>query len=262
MQNLIADGNNRVILLTDGDFNVGMSSTTELVDLIQEKRRSGVYLTICGVGMGNYQDGRMEQISNAGNGNYFYIDSIEEATKVFVTDMRANLFTIAGDVKIQIDFNPAMVESYRLIGYENRVLANEDFANDARDAGELGAGHTVTAIYEIAPAANAANAVAGEPLLKVSLRYKLPGQEQSILEEHPVAFASNALRQTSDNFRFSAAVAAFGMLLRASDYIGSYGWAEVVSLASGAVGNDAHGYRQELVSLVRRAAGLSATDTD
>ena len=148
----IKDGNNRVILATDGDFNVGTSSTSSLVDLIEEKRKDDIYLTILGFGMGNYKDGRMEQISNAGNGNYFYIDNIKEAEKVFVKEMRANMFTIAKDVKIQIEFNPAYVKAYRLIGYENRIMAKEDFDDDKKDAGELGAGHTVTALYEIVPA--------------------------------------------------------------------------------------------------------------
>ena len=150
-ENLIKNGNNRVILATDGDFNIGVSSSSDLVRLIEEKRKEDIYLTICGFGMGNYKDGRMEQISNAGNGNYFYIDTIKEAQKVFSTDMRANMFTIAKDVKIQIEFNPSQVKAYRLIGYENRVMNDEDFNNDERDAGELGTGHTVTALYEIIP---------------------------------------------------------------------------------------------------------------
>ena len=151
-EQFIPEGNNRVILATDGDFNIGTSSTGDLVRLIEEQRRGGVYLTICGFGMGNYKDGRMEQISNAGNGNYFYIDNVAEAEKVFVREMRANLFTLAKDVKLQLEFNPTQVKEYRLIGYENRVLAREDFDDDQKDAGELGAGHTVTALYELIPA--------------------------------------------------------------------------------------------------------------
>lgn len=273
-QNLISNGNNRVILATDGDFNVGVSSTSELVRMIEEKRQDGIYLTICGFGMGNYKDGRMEEISNAGNGNYFYIDSITEANKVFAKEMRATLFTIAKDVKIQIEFNPAKVQAYRLIGYENRLLKKEDFNDDMKDAGELGAGHTVTALYEIIPVGVKSKWVKGvDPLkyqttetktgsdsdewLTVKLRYKKPNEERSrlitsVLTANPARFGRG-----SDNFRFSAAVAAFGMLLRESDFKGSASYATVLDLARGALGEDGDGYRNEFMQLVQKASLLA-----
>ncbi|MCH7535217.1 MAG: von Willebrand factor type A domain-containing protein, partial [Bacteroidetes bacterium] len=228
--NLIEDGNNRIILATDGDFNVGVSSTSEMVRLIEEKRNDGIFLTITGFGMGNYKDGRMEQISNAGNGNYYYIDNIKEAQKVFVDEMRATLFTIAKDVKIQVEFNPAFVQSYRLIGYVNRKLAAEDFNDDKKDAGELGAGHTVTALYEIIPVgvkSSFGNDIdplkyqnekvvekktsGSDELLTVKFRYKEPDGNSSKLIVK--SLGSDAMDDnTSENFRFSAAVAQFGML--------------------------------------------------
>lgn len=266
----IPDGNNRVILATDGDFNVGTSSTSSLVETIEEKRKTGIYLTILGFGMGNYKDGRMEQISNAGNGNYFYIDNINEAEKVFVKEMRANLFTIAKDVKIQIEFNPAHVKAYRLIGYENRILAKEDFNDDLKDAGELGAGHNVTAIYEIVPASsdwkvrtvdelkyqtseinnNSNNA---NEIMTLKFRYKPPKSDNSILIEHAVNNSVTKLDQTTDNFRFSAAVAAFGMLLRDSKFKGNADYDMVAGLAKTAIGKDENGYRTEFLSLVKTA---------
>ena len=271
-KNLIVGGNNRVVLCTDGDFNVGTSSTSELVRLIEEKRKDDIYLTLCGFGMGNYKDGRMEQISNAGNGNYFYIDNIKEAKKVFVTEMRATLFTIAKDVKIQIEFNPTKVKAYRLIGYENRLLAKEDFDNDKKDAGELGAGHTVTALYEILPAgADVAVAKAGDlkyqetkvkagakdspEIMTVKFRYKPPKSDVSTLIEMPVVDQDIALGKTSSDFRFSAAVAGFGMLLRDSKFKGDLTYKDVTTLAKGAKGQDANGYRAEFIGMVE-SAGL------
>lgn len=274
-ENLIAGGNNRVILATDGDFNVGVSSTSELVRMIEEKRKENIYLTICGFGIGNYKDGRMEQISNVGNGNYFYIDNIQEAQKVFVTEMRANLFTIAKDVKIQVEFNPANVQSYRLIGYEDRLLNKEDFNNDNKDAGELGAGHTVTALYEIVPVgATSVNdkvdklkyqsegkIVAKEgsknELMVLKLRYKPINREESKLISRIVLDEPLALENTSDNFRFSSSVAAFGMLLRGSDYIKKFNYEDAISLAQNARGNDEEGYRAEFINLEQTAALLS-----
>lgn len=273
-ENLLRDGNNRVILATDGDFNVGVSSTSALVRLIEEKRRKDIYLTICGFGMGNYKDGRMEQISNAGNGNYFYIDNIREAEKVFVTDLRATLFTIAKDVKIQVEFNPAKVKSYRLIGYENRMLAREDFNDDQKDAGELGAGHTVTALYEIIPAGSPLSARTSDPLkyqqtvirstasgtpeiMTVKLRYKPPKDNASRLIEHPVMHEEITLEESSDNFRFAAAVAGFGMLLRDSEFKGSLTYRDVLALAKNAKGRDTMGYRTEFTSLVKTCALLN-----
>ena len=266
-QNFIRGGNNRVILATDGDFNVGVSSSSELVRLVEEKRKGGVYLTILGFGEGNYKDGRMEQISNAGNGNYFYIDTIREAEKVFVRDMRANLFTIADDVKIQVEFNPEHVAAWRLIGYENRVLSREDFDDDQKDAGELGAGHSVTALYEIVPPGAKSDVKTSAPLkyqkpvqtgtaryakelMTLKLRYKPLGKSTSRLLEKPVTTSTASLNQTSDNFRFSAAVAAFGMLLRDSEFKGDASYAATEELARGAKGKDEYGLREEFIRMV------------
>jgi Ca-activated chloride channel family protein len=272
LNNLIPEGNNRVILATDGDFNVGTSSTSELVRLIEEKRKNDIYLTICGFGMGNYKDGRMEQISNAGNGNYFYIDNEKEARKVFVQDMRANMFTIAKDVKIQIEFNPAKVKAYRLIGYENRVMANKDFNDDTKDAGELGAGHTVTALYEIIPAGSSEEINGTDPLryqkvqksivdhsnelMTLKFRYKPLKSNQSLLITHALRDENVALNKTSDTFRFSAAVAAFGQILRNSEHQGSYSLEDVLSLAGATRLSDPEGHRAEFIELVRKARNL------
>ena len=266
-ENLIKDGNNRVILATDGDFNVGVSASGDLVRLIEEKRKDDIYLTICGFGMGNYKDSRMESLSNAGNGNYFYIDNIREAKKVFVKEMRANLFTIAKDVKIQVEFNPAKVKAYRLLGYENRLLAKEDFEDDTKDAGELGAGHTVTALYEIITAGSdeevkktgalkyqetkVKDSAASSPeTLTVKFRYKPPKEDKSKLIEQLVIDKDIALKETSDNFRFSAAAAGFGMLLRDSKFKGDLTFDRVMELAKGAKGQDEEGYRAEFLRLV------------
>lgn len=266
--NFIEDGNNRVILATDGDFNIGTSSTSELVRLIENKRQLGIYLTITGFGMGNYKDGRMEQISNAGNGNYFYIDNIKEAKKVFVKEMRATLFTIAKDVKIQVEFNPAKVQAYRLIGYENRMLKSEDFNDDKKDAGELGAGHTVTALYEIIPVGveseflksvdelkyqknKSAKESKSEELLTVKFRYKRPSDNFSNLITQVLMDEHINLENSSDNFRWSAAVAEFGMLLRDSEFKANANYQQVVQLASGAIGEDKEGYRREFIAMVQ-----------
>ncbi len=266
----ISGGNNRVILATDGDFNVGTSSTSSLVEMIEEKRKTGIYLTILGFGMGNYKDGRMEQISNAGNGNYFYIDNIKEAEKVFVKEMRANMFTIAKDVKIQIEFNPAHVKAYRLIGYENRMLSKEDFNDDLKDAGELGAGHNVTAIYEIVPVSSDwnvrtvdelkyqtyemnNNAKTGNEIMTLKFRYKPIQSDNSILVEQGIPNSMTKLEQTGINFRFSAAVAAFGMLLRDSKFKGNASYDLVTSLAKSSLGKDEGGYRAEFLGLVKAA---------
>ena len=271
-EHFIPNGNNRVILATDGDFNVGTSSTSDLVRLIEEKRQKGIYLTICGFGMGNYKDGRMEQISNAGNGNYFYIDNVQEAEKVFVREMRANLFTIAKDVKLQLEFNPTRIKEYRLIGYENRTLAREDFDNDQKDAGELGAGHTVTALYELIPA-NPAEALtadaslqyqqnvltaqaSSEDLLTLKLRYKPIGSDSSVLLVQRVAPSEGADAILSDNFRFSAAVASFGMLLRRSAYVNGWSWKDVRQLAKSSHPEGNHD-REAFIDLVNTASLLT-----
>lgn len=268
-QNLIKDGNNRVILCTDGDFNVGVSSTSEMVRMIEEKRKDDIYLTICGFGMGNFKDGRMEQISNAGNGNYFYIDTIKEAEKVFIKQMRANMFTIAKDVKIQIEFNPLKVKGYRLIGYENRMLAKEDFDNDKKDAGELGAGHTVTALYEIIPAGSKESvntsgklkyqdttintaAASGNEIMTLKMRYKPIKSSFSKLIEKAVFDTDTEFSKTTENFRFASAVAGFGMILRDSEFKKDLKAGDVIRIAKAAKGYDEEGYRAEFISLVEK----------
>lgn len=273
-KNLIENGNNRVILATDGDFNLGVSSTGSLVELIKEKRKDNIYLTICGLGMGNYKDGRMEQISNAGNGNYFYIDNMLEAEKVFSKEMQANLFTIAKDVKIQIEFNPYTIKAYRLIGYENRMLVKEDFDNDAIDAGELGAGHTVTAIYEVILVGSTSEQTVhqtmplkyqrviqdknSDDLMTVKFRYKKPEGAKSILIEQVLGKQSiSALSATSDNFRFSAAVAGIGMLFRDSEYKSNCSYESMLELANASKGADNNSYRIEFVQLIKKAALLA-----
>ncbi len=266
--NFIKGGNNRVILATDGDFNVGASSNAEMERLIEGKRDAGVFLTVLGFGMGNTKDSRMETLADKGNGNYGYIDNILEAKKVFVTQMTGTLFTIAKDVKIQVEFNPTKVKSYRLIGYENRMLNKEDFANDKKDAGELGAGHTVTALYEIVPAQDGAktaeelryvktavktgDATASE-LLTVKLRYKMPDGDTSTLLESPLLDQGIPLAKASTNFRFAAAVAQFAMLLKKSSLAGNTTYDNVLELARSARGEDPFGYRAEFIQLVEKA---------
>jgi Ca-activated chloride channel family protein len=257
--NFIPEGNNRVILATDGDFNVGVTSDADLVRLIEEKRKDGTFLTVLGFGTGNLQDAKMEQLADKGNGQYAYIDNLNEARKIFVDEMRSTLFTIAKDVKIQIEFNPALVASYRLIGYENRLLQAEDFNNDAKDAGELGAGHSVTALYEIVPPGAGVDDLRyqttpaspvmrhTDELLTIKLRYKAPDGETSRLLTHTLgAGADNA----TGNIRFASAVAAFGMILRNSEHRGNASPEMVVRLAREAGGADEFGYREEFVRLV------------
>jgi Ca-activated chloride channel homolog len=252
LENFIAGGNNRVILATDGDFNVGTKSLNELERLIEHKRKDGVYLTCLGFGMGNYKDNRLELLADKGNGNYAYIDNLMEARKVFGTELTGTLYTIAKDVKIQIEFNPLTVDSFRLIGYENRLLAKEDFDDDAKDAGELGAGHSVTALYEIIPRQSDA-----AQLAKIQLRYKLPDKKQSrLIEAAPLAETVN-LEATSDNFRFAAAVAAFSLILRKSKYAADMNFEQVVALAESALGADSYAYRREFVELVKLAQDIS-----
>jgi len=275
-ENFIKGGNNRIILATDGDFNVGLSSDDDLVNLIEKERKSGIFLSVLGYGMGNYKDNKMQQLADKGNGNHSYIDNINEARKVLVSEFASTLFTIAKDVKIQIEFNPAKVQAYRLIGYENRVLAAEDFNDDKKDAGELGSGHTVTALYEVIPvgvksefitnvdplkyqpAKNSTAVSGGDELMTIKLRYKKPDGDVSKLIVHPVTDSHIALANTSDNFRFSAAVASFGMLLRNSEFKQNASFQQVISLAKGAKGTDANGYRQEFITLVQAAGSLTA----
>ncbi|GIV36579.1 MAG: hypothetical protein KatS3mg032_0958 [Cyclobacteriaceae bacterium] len=269
------NGNNRVILATDGDFNVGESSNAAMERLIENERQSGVFLTVLGFGMGNYKDSKMEILANKGNGNYAYIDNISEARKVLVNEFGGTLFTIAKDVKLQVEFNPAKVAAYRLIGYENRLLKNEDFNNDRKDAGDLGSGHTVTALYEIIPAGTDSEffqpvdelkyqnikvnprTTQSNELMTVKFRYKKPNEETSRLLVHTLTDREIPLHKTSDNFRWAAAVAAFGMLLRESEYIGRFTFQDVVALAEGARGTDEEGYRSEFIKMTRTLSGLS-----
>lgn len=266
------DSINRIILATDGDFNVGINDTDKLKKLIEQKRKSGIALTTLGFGSGNYNDHLMEQLANVGNGSYAYIDTLNEARKVLNEELTSTLLTIAKDVKIQIEFNPAQVSEYRLLGYVNRRLANEDFANDKVDAGEIGAGHTVTALYEVAltgdggewttasryqSIANDDDAL-GNEIAEVRLRYKQPNEDHSRLIKRIVKRSSvvTTLSESSANFRFSAAVAGFGQLLRQNKYLVDFSYADAAALASGAKGTDRYGYRTEFVQMVDLADSL------
>jgi Ca-activated chloride channel homolog len=274
-ENFIKGGNNRVILCTDGDFNVGQSSDAALETLIEEQRKSGVFLTVLGYGMGNYQDAKMQKLADKGNGNHAYIDQLSEAKKVLVSEFGGTLFTIAKDVKLQVEFNPSLVQGYRLIGYENRMLNKEDFNDDKKDAGELGSGHTVTALYEIIPAgehseflkkvdtlkyqpeAGFSRSNFSKEMMTVKLRYKDPAGEASRLMEVPVLDQRVALAVTSENFRFAAAVAEFGLLLRHSAFKQQANYKNVLNLAGSAVGADQQGYRKEFVELAKKAQSIA-----
>jgi Ca-activated chloride channel family protein len=274
-ENLLREGNNRVILATDGDFNVGPSSEGELVRIIEQERRSGVFLTVLGFGTGNYADQRMESLADKGNGNYFYVDNAMEGRKVFIDELQGTLFTIAKDVKIQVEFNPAEVAAYRLVGYENRALRDEDFNNDSIDAGELGAGHTVTALYEVIPVGvrsstrvpgvdplryqtpeRRSTAARGE-LLTLKLRYQRPEGSASRLIETVVRDNERGDSRVSPDFQFAAAVAEFGMLLRNSEFKGTSNARQVLELAREGLGEDRFGYRAEFVQLVRSWQAIS-----
>lgn len=274
-ENFKVNGNNRVILATDGDFNVGESSNSAMEHLIEEKRKDGVFLTVLGFGMGNYKDSKMVTLSNKGNGNYAYIDNILEAQKVLVNEFGGTLFAIAKDVKLQVEFNPAKVKAYRLIGYEDRLLKDEDFNNDKKDAGDLGSGHTVTALYEIIPAgvdseffkidapkyqSSQITKEAGksDELLTVKFRYKQPDADVSKLIVHVLKDKSVELAETSENFRWSAAVAGFGMLLRNSEYVKGFSYDNVLQLAEQTRGTDPNGYRIEFINMVK-SQGLLAS---
>ncbi len=279
--NFIKEGNNRVILATDGDFNVGISNENELENFIVEKRKSGIFLTCLGFGMGNYKDSKIETLADKGNGNYDYIDNLEEANKEFVNEFGGTLFTIAKDVKIQIEFNPQYVQAYRLVGYEKRILNNEDFKDDTKDAGELGSGHTVTAIYEIIPKGIKSKYIQDVDPLKyqtqeqksgelsgevatVKLRYKKPDGDTSIEIVHPIVNKCKSFETASDNIRFSSAVAMFGMILRNSKFKGTSTFQNIVDLAESARGKDKEGYKGEFVRLVKMASNfkLSAEKND
>ncbi len=269
-QNMVKDGINRILIATDGDFNVGTTNFEALKELVEEKRKKGVSLTTLGFGTGNYNDHLMEQLADVGNGNYAYIDTIKEANKVLVNQINSTLFTIAKDVKIQVEFNPEVVAEYRLIGYENRQLNTEDFANDKVDAGEIGAGHTVTAIYEIVlqgkqgwltesryqkhvASKNITNEIA---FLKI--RYKQPDADESQLLQWPIIKEDiKNMDSISNEFKFAASVAAFGQLLREGTYLKSFGYDDVLTLARNSKGADSFGYRGEFLQLVSLAKGLA-----
>ncbi len=271
------EGNNRVILATDGDFNVGVSSDAEMVRLIEQRREEGTFLTVLGFGTGNLKDSKMEQMADKGNGHYAYIDSFREARKVFVQEFGGTLFTVAKDVKIQVEMNPARVQSYRLLGYENRLLHREDFADDRKDAGELGSGHSVTALYEVVPVGVAPVASGDDSLtyqqvsvrpearrsgelLTVRLRYKDPQGSVSRLLETPVR--DRARGAGSEDMRFASAVAAFALLLRDSEHRGQASFDQVLTLARGGRGDDEEGHRGEFIGLVEAAKALQGTARD
>jgi Ca-activated chloride channel family protein len=273
--NFIRGGVNRVILATDGDFNVGVTSEGDLVRLIEQKRQSGVFLSVLGFGTGNVKDSAMEKLADKGNGNYAYIDSNAEARKVLGEEIGGTLFTIAKDVKIQVEFNPKQVAAYRLIGYENRLLRDQDFNDDKKDAGEIGAGHTVTALYEVVPygqkfenpgvdalkyqqPVKPSEMANSNELMTVKLRYKEPAQDQSKLLSVSLADSKGRLDGASDNFKFASAVAAFGMLLRDSKYKADASYNKVIELARASVGSDPQGYRSEFIQLVETARTLSS----
>jgi Ca-activated chloride channel homolog len=269
----IKGGINRVVLATDGDFNVGVVNFEALVDMAERQHASGVAITTLGFGTGNYNDQLLERLADAGNGNYAYVDTLSEARKVLVTELSSTLFTIAKDVKIQVEFNPATVLEYRLIGYENRMLAREDFNNDKVDAGDIGAGHRVTALYEVIPVGKtglldplrytqqlpaAGDARPSSELANVKLRYKKPASDTSELLEYPIAKGSvMAADKLSADFRFAASVAAFGQLLRGGKYVSNFGYDDVARLARGALDEDPEGYRREFLSLVKLAGSMA-----
>jgi len=271
-KNFIGSGNNRVILATDGDFNVGVSSDAEMVRLIEERRASGVFLTALGFGTGNLKDSKMEKLADHGNGHYAYVDNLLEAKKVFVRELGATLRTVAKDVKLQLEFNPARVAAYRLIGYENRLLNDADFANDAKDAGDMGAGHTVTALYEIIPAGTETDpdlpeatrlryqrmrtqlpTARSKELLTLKLRYKEPDASRSNMITRVVH--DDPQMQTPD-FRFASAVAEFGLLLRESKYRKNASYRDVIETVRQTLGEDQDGLRSEFIDLVRKASAM------
>jgi Ca-activated chloride channel homolog len=251
-QNFIDGGNNRVILATDGDFNVGITSHDDLLQLIEQRRDDGVYLTTLGVGDDNYSDARMEMLADHGNGNYAYLDNLKEAEKVFVRELTGTLVTIAKDVKVQLEFNPALVQSYRQIGYEDRALANKDFDDDTKDAGELGAGHSVTALYEIVPATSARGRVAS-----LRLRYKQPAGTTSELITAEAIDDGRNIHEASPDLQFASAVAEFGMTLRHSKDKGTSSYADALALARASRGVDLDGTREEFLRLVESSRAIS-----
>ena len=281
-KNFIDGGNNRIILATDGDFNVGESSNGGMERLVEQEREKGIFITVLGFGMGNVKDDKMEIIADKGNGNYAYIDNLQEARRVLVREFGGTLFTIAKDVKFQIEFNPARIESYRLIGYENRLLNDEDFNDDKKDAGEMGAGHNVTALYEIVPAGSGEERPSVDPLryqrsevseqrtydkeyqsdkeyLNIKIRYKKPDGKTSMLLEKPVRGGVKEIGYASENLRFAAAISEFGMILRSSEFKGSSTLEGAINLAGGARGEDEEGYRAEAIRLMKTVRDLKLT---
>lgn len=271
-ENFVPNGINRVILCTDGDFNVGVTNQSDLVDLIQEKAQSNIFLSVLGFGSGNLKDSTMEKLADKGNGNYSYIDSMLEARKVLVEQIGATLVTIAKDVKIQLDFNPEHVQQYRLLGYENRMMENRDFRDDLKDAGEIGAGHRVTAFYELVPAGSPPIESSERPsefvepklsrtgdrntMLTVNLRYKLP--EESVAQEFQTRVEAGSVSSNpSIDFRFASAVVGYGMLLRQSQFVGTANWDWVIDTASTSLGDDPRGLRSEFIQLAKTARQLS-----
>jgi Ca-activated chloride channel family protein len=275
-KNFIKGGNNRIILATDGDFNVGESSNGGMERLVEAEREKGVFITVLGFGMGNVKDDKMEIIADKGNGNYAYIDNLQEARRVLVREFGGTLFTIAKDVKFQIEFNPSRVESYRLIGYENRLLNDEDFNDDKKDAGEMGSGHNVTALYEIVPAGSDELLPSVDPLryqrnevveqkssdksdqeyLNIKIRYKKPDGKTSMLLEKPVKGGVKEIGYASENLRFAAAISEFGMILRSSEFKGNSTLESAINLAGGARGEDEEGYRAEAIRLMKTVRDL------
>lgn len=251
-ENFIVGGNNRVILGTDGDFNVGISTQDALVELIEEKRESGIFLTILGVGTSNLREGQMEQIANHGNGNFEYLDNVDQAKKVFIEEFK-KFYTVAKDVKIQIQFDPSRIKAYRLIGYENRVLENEDFEDDTKDAGEIGANQTITALYEIVPNTESRNPGTS---VTVDFRYKLPSSDVSQPIQLAIADNFNTFENASENMRFAAAVASFGLLIRDSEYKGSTSYEKILNWAKEAKTFDPNGHRTDFLALVEKAKKL------
>jgi len=278
-ENFIKGGNNRIILATDGDFNIGQSSDAEMERLVEQQRNNGIFMTVLGFGMGNYKDNKLETIANNGNGNYAYIDNSQEAHKVFIQQFGGTLFTIAKDVKFQVEFNPAKVQAYRLIGYENRKLNNEDFNNDKKDAGELGAGHSVTALYEIVPAGTSKNPKLVDKLkyqknkvknrlsttnelMNIKLRYKAPDGNTSQLIQQVLRNELTPWGKTTNNIRFAAAVTQFGMLLRDSEFKGNSTITNTIELAKSAKGDDEEDYRGEFIRLIKTADSIGLTDNN
>jgi Ca-activated chloride channel family protein len=269
-ENFIRAGNNRVILATDGDFNVGASSNTDMQTLIEEKRKSNIFLTCLGYGMGNYKDSKMEILADKGNGNYAYIDNLQEANRFLVKEFSGSMYSIAKDVKIQIEFNPLFVQAYRLIGYENRKLKAEDFANDTIDAGELGSGHTVTALYEVIPVGVKSEFTKTLPSMKytpmassgqnykdelatIKFRYKKPDGDKSIEMTNVIRHEPESFNSISKDYRFAAAVAWFGLKLRDSKFVPNKDKKAILDLAKQGVDNDTDGYKAELVRLIEAA---------